>query len=119
MKKKFNYFKFVWVCGIFAFLLAILFMIIDYKINYEYLSDNYLYFYNCDGSVCSAYVDEDIGSDDLYSTYECGYEVCPRITKTLANSYVVLENAEEVILFDFKHDLVVSRDYDSYDLLGD
>ena len=49
-QKKINVYKIMWVSSIFLFLIVVLIMVMDYKINYEYLpeSNSKLYFYQCD-----------------------------------------------------------------------
>lgn len=94
-------------------------MIMDYKINYEYLTENYLYFYDCDGSVCTARVNDSIDKNSLYSTYSCGYEDCPMIKKVLGDSYVVLEKDNKEILYDFMDEKIISDSYDDYYVLSE
>ena len=45
-KSKVNIFKIIWISGVFLLLIVILLMIMDYKINYEYLTQKKIYFYN-------------------------------------------------------------------------
>lgn len=91
----------------------------DYKINYQYLTKNYLYFYNCEGSVCTSRVKDGIGKSDLFSTYICGYEECPVIKKVLDDSYVILEKDNQKILYNFKNEQVVSDSYEDYKVLNE
>ena len=69
-KLKINY-KFVWVSSIFLVLIVILIMVMDYKINYEYASDesSKMYFYKCDSDVCTMEVNDK--KKKIYSSYDC------------------------------------------------
>ena len=113
-KRKINIFRIIWVTGVFLLLITILLMVMDYKINYQYLEENYLYFYNCNNSVCTARVKDGITNSNLYSTYECGYEQCPTIKKVIEDSYVILEHENKNILYDFINDKIISDEYEEY-----
>ena len=118
-KKQINIFRVVWITGIFLLLIVILLMIMDYKINYQYLKKNYLYFYNCDGSVCSARVKDGISKDNLYSIYSCEYEECPNIKKVIDDSYVILNNNNQNILYNYSDEKIISDSYEDYKVLSD
>ena len=113
-KRKINIFRIIWVTGVFLLLITILLMVMDYKINYQYLEENYLYFYNCNNSVCTARVKDGITNSNLYSTYECGYEQCPTIKEVIEDSYVILEHENKNILYDFINDKIISDEYEEY-----
>jgi len=118
-KRKINIFRFIWVTGIFAMLIVILLMVIDYKVNYQYLEKNYLYFYDCEGSICTTYVDGGFNNEQLYSIYECGYEQCPSIKTVINEDYVVLNNDSINILYNIKDNKIISNSYDDYYLIND
>lgn len=118
-KSKVNIFKIIWISGVFLLLIVILLMIMDYKINYEYLTPKKIYFYNCNDSVCSTLVKDSVSKEDLYSIYECGYEICPTIKKAINNSYVVLNSEKLNILYDLKKGKIISDFYDDYQLIND
>ena len=53
--KKINIAKIIWISSIFIALIIILWMVMDYKINYEYSSPSQkLYFYECNNSLCTS-----------------------------------------------------------------
>lgn len=118
-RKNINIFKIIWITGIFLLLITILLMVMDYKINYEYLTENNLYFYNCNNSVCTAYVKDGISKSKLYSTYKCGYKTCPTIKKILGNSYAILSKDNINILYDFINNKMISNNYEDYILIND
>ena len=112
-KGKKNIYRIIWVSCIFLVLIVILVMIMDYKINYEYLEENNLYFYNCDGNLCTTEVKDN--SLDLYSVYECRYEECPKFTSIINENYVLLrDNDNSYELYNYKDGNVISAGYDSY-----
>lgn len=116
MKNKFkglNIYKGIWVSCIFLFLIVVLVMIMDYKINYEYLEEKVLYFYNCDGEICTTEVEA--SGLDLYSKYECRYDLCPKYEKVINNDYVLLSDEDgNYELYNYKSGEIVSAGYDSY-----
>jgi len=117
-KNKINIFKIIWVSGIFLLLITTLLMIMDYKINYEHLTKKNLYFYNCNNSICTSQTKNGI-QEEIYSTYECGYESCPKINKVLKESYVILNKDNKNILYDFMNNKIISKEYEDYDIIND
>ena len=87
--KKINIPRVIWISAIFLILILILLLVMNYKINYEYLSYDYLYFYECDGNLCISQVQDN--SKLIYNKYSCGYEECPKYIKNLNDDYVILE----------------------------
>ena len=118
-KRKINIPRIIWVTGLFALLIVILLMIIDYKVNYEYLEKKFLYFYDCSGSVCTSQVNSGFSKDILYSTYECDYEVCPELKKVLNDDYVMLQKDKKNILYDYKNNKIISDSYENYYPIND
>ena len=50
----------------------------NYKINYEYLIHNHLYFYECeDNNLCVSEVKDN--NKLIFSIIDCGYETCPQV----------------------------------------
>lgn len=116
--KNTNIYRLIWISCIFLVLIVILVMVMDYKINYEYLEENKLYFYNCDESVCATEVeDNDL---ELYSTYECRYEVCPKFSNIVNEDYVLLsENDSTYELYNYKTGITISAGYEDYEFIND
>lgn len=115
--KKINIPRIIWVSSIFIVLIIILMLIINYKINYQYLSYNYLYFYECDSNLCVSEAKD--SSSLIYSKYECGYESCPKYKKILHDNYVILEKDNKYILYNYRSAVVVSDTYEDYELIND
>lgn len=110
--KKSNIARLVWVTSIFLELFVILVMVVDYKVHYQYLTIHKLYFYECTGTLCVTEVKDD--EHLLYSAYECGYEDCPTYKKEIGDTYVLLTEGNDCILYDYRTGTVISRDYDDY-----
>lgn len=114
--KKINFAKLVWVSSIFIILIILLYLVMDYKINYEYLVHNYLYFYECDTNLCVSQVKE---KDKLvFSKFDCGYEECPQYLKKIGDNHLILKKGDKHILYDYRKSKVVSDEYNDYELLN-
>lgn len=116
--KKFNCARFVWIVALFFALIVILVAVIDYKIHFQYLSKNMIYFYECRGNLCVTEVIDD--QNLLYSKYECGYEECPVFKAELGDCYAILNKSDvnNNILFNYRTGVVVSFGYDDYKILN-
>ena len=108
--------KIIWITAIFLELIIILIMVIDYKINYQYLQKNKLYFYDCDGTLCVTEVEDN--SHLLYSIYECGEKSCPIYKSELNDSYVILNNKDNNILYNYRNNKIISQEYQDYKFLN-
>ena len=115
--KKVNVPRIVWVVCLFLLLITILIMVMDYKINFQYLVSNKLYFYECSGDLCVTEVEDD--SLLLYSKYKCGEEDCPIYKSNINDKYALLEDGKLSILYDYRDGKVISREYDSYEFIND
>lgn len=114
--KKQNIARKVWIISIFLELIIILVMIIDYKVHYQYLSKNKLYFYECSGILCVTEVENN--AHLLYSTYDCSYDTCPTYKKELDDTYVLLEENNNCLLYNYRTGEMISKDYDDYQFLN-
>lgn len=114
--KKINFPRIIWISSIFIILIIILILIINYKINYEYLSNNNLYFYECDGNICVSVVKDN--SKLIYSKYECGYEICPNYLKNIKDDYVLLEKDNIYTLYNFRTSTIISTNYQNYEFIN-
>ena len=116
-KLKINY-KVVWVSSIFLVLIVILIMVMDYKINYEYASDesSKMYFYKCDSDVCTMEVNDK--KKKIYSSYDCWYGVCPVYKGVVYDGYVLLEENSSYTLFNYKTGTKVTSGYDEYKFIS-
>lgn len=115
-KKKINVAKMVWIGALFLLLVVILIMVMDYKINHQLKKHNKLYFYECDGKLCVTEVEDD--DKLMYSYYDCEYEVCPVYMRDIGDSYSILEKDNQVILYDYRKGIVISSNYNDYQVLN-
>lgn len=115
--KKNNIPRFIWVSSIFVILFIILYLVVTYKINYEYLTHRYLYFYECNSTLCVSQVEE---NDKLvYSKYDCGYDRCPEYLKQLGDTnYVVLLSDDKYLLYDYREKKIINDKYDDYNIFN-
>ncbi|MEE3342950.1 MAG: hypothetical protein VZS44_02550 [Bacilli bacterium] len=115
MKKKINIARISWVTSIFLILILILHLVITYKVNYEYYNDvnQKLYFYDCDGSLCTSTTKDK--NKTSYSYYDCWYSKCPKYKKIIYDDYVLLEeDKKSFVLFNYKSGTTISSNYSEY-----
>ena len=117
--KKHNFGRILWVTSLFLLLIEILFMVMDYKINYQYLTKNELYFYECEGNLCVSEVQEK--KNLVYSKYDCGEKECPFYKKSIDNNYVVLEyrDSNKTLLFNYRTGKMISNSYEDYTVIDE
>ena len=111
-------YRIIWISSIFLALLVTLIMIMDYKINYEYASDesSKMYFYKCDSDVCTMEVNNK--KKKIYSSYDCLYGVCPTYKGVIYDDYVLLAENYGYTLFNYKTGTKVASDYDEYKFIN-
>ena len=108
--------RLTWIISLFLILIIILILIMHYKINYEYLNCNYLYFYECDNNLCMSSVKDN--SKLIYSEYKCGYDACPSYIKKVKDDYVLLEKDKEYILYNYRTSSIISSNYEDYEFIN-
>ena len=116
--KRHNFGRILWVISLFLLLIEILLMVMDYKINYQYLTKNELYFYECEGNLCVSEAQEK--KNLVYSKYNCGKKECPFYKRSIDNSYVILEynNSNKTLLFNYRTGKMVSNSYEDYTIIN-
>lgn len=114
--KKINFAKIIWISSIFLILIIILVAVIVYKIHFQYKIKNQLYFYDCNGTLCVTEVENE--AHLLYSKYDCGYDQCPVFRSELSDTYVILDNEYNDILFNYRINKIISSNYEDYYLLN-
>ncbi len=116
--KRHNFGRILWVTSLFLLLIEILLMVMDYKINYQYLTKNELYFYECEGNLCVSEAQEK--KNLVYSKYNCGKKECPFYKRSIDNSYVILEynNSNKTLLFNYRTGKMVSNSYEDYTIIN-
>lgn len=108
--KDLNLWHLLWLLGVYAILIVILVMIIEYKVKWEHRDLNtYLYFYNCSNNVCTT----TIPVHDYYSSIKCDSHECPYI-KEKENNLVILTLHDKDYVYDYYEGQKVNDKYDSY-----
>ena len=111
--KKINWWKLVWVLGIYIILGLILYLVIEYKVKWESLDTNkYLYFYDCDNKLCTSTTK--VGS--YYSRYT--YKKDSPYIVNYDDDTVIINDNGKYLVYDYKNDKVVSDSYDWYEYLS-
>lgn len=113
--KKDNMWHILWIVGIFAILVLILYLVVQYKVKWQGRDLNdYVYFYNCSNNLCTT--TENV--DDYYSSIRCSDNSCPYITEK-KNNYVIVNNNGVEYVFDYFHGKVINDIYRSYKFADD
>ena len=110
--KKINWWKLVWVLGVYIILGLILYLVIEYKVKWESLDTNkYLYFYDCESNLCTSTTK--VGS--YYSRYIYKKD-SPYIISYDDETAIINDNGKYLV-YDYKNDKVISKSYDWYKYL--
>ncbi len=108
--KKTNIWKIIWLVGVYVILLFILYLVIIYKVKWEDKDLNrYLYFYNCNGNLCTA----DTRVNKYYSSVVCPNRECPYV-KEVRGDLVILSNTDKEYLYNYRDNKVISDKYKTY-----
>ena len=108
--KKNNIWRIIWLVGVYVILLFILYLVVLYKVKWEYRDLNkYLYFYNCSGNLCTT----DNTIKPYYASILCPDKICPYI-KEEKNNLVILTSGEKDYIYSYKDNKVVNDKYNTY-----
>ena len=108
--KKNNLWHIIWVVGIYAVLVFILYLVILYKVKWEDKDLNkYLYIYECGNNICTT----DNKVPDYLTSIICENKNCPYI-KDVKNNILILKNNEKEYLYDLKEKKVLNDKYKEY-----
>lgn len=111
-----NLWRIIWIVGIYALLVSILYLVIVYKVKWENKDLNkYLYFYNCSNSLCST---SDKLQGSYYSKILCDNDVCPYI-ENINNNLLILKNNDKSFIYDYLDEKIISNNYLQYKYLND
>lgn len=114
--KKNNLWRIIWIVGIYAILLTILYLVIIYKVKWENKDLNtYLYFYNCSDKLCTSVTEQ----NDYYSKILCENNTCPYITQILKDNKIILSNKTTKWIYDYKEDKIINKEYIDYKYIND
>lgn len=113
--KKNNLWRVIWIVGIYAVLVLILYLVIMYKVKWEDRDlHRYLYFYNCNDSLCTS----DVAQNKYYSRVLCEDDVCPYIS-SINDNLVILNKKDKSWIYDYANEKVLNDKYSSYEYLKD
>ena len=116
MKKiNINIWQVVWIGGIFAILLVILHLVVQYKVKWEDRDlDSYLFFYNCNNNLCTT----NNKIDGYYSYIKCNGTECPYI-KEIKDNLVILSTNDKEYVYDYENDNIINDTYKTYSFTDD
>lgn len=106
--------KYVWLIGIYANLFIILYLVVLYKVQWEYKDLNtYLYFYDCDRELCTS----NVSVDNYYNKILCNEGKCPYIDTIIGNNVILRDNGKSFI-YDYTKGNIVNNLYSDYRYIG-
>ena len=112
--KKTNIWHIVWIISIYAVLMTILYLVVEYKVKWEDKDlSTYLYFYKCSNNLCTT--DNNIAN--YYSRVKCNQKKCPHITEK-NNNYVILSNNEKEYVYDYIEGKTINNTYNRYSFIN-
>lgn len=115
MKKKNNLFRIIWIVGVYAILITILYLVVIYKVQWENKDLNdYLYFYDCNNYLCTSIIKQ----DEYISKIKCDSNDCPYI-KEKNSDIVILSNNKKTWMYNYQMDKIVSDGYVDYKYIVD
>lgn len=107
--------RIIWVIGIYAILSVILYLVILYKVEWEDKDLNtYLYFYDCNRSLCTSTTKP----NNYYSKLECENESCPYITNIINDSTIIIRNEEYSWIYNYIDGNTINNTYKEYRYIG-
>jgi len=110
VKNKNNLWHLIWVIGMYAVLVAVFLLVIEYKVKWQNKDLNtYLYFYNCSGSLCTT--NNEV--TNYYSRTKCEKKICPYIKEKYGNYVILATNSKEYI-FDYINEKIINESYSKY-----
>jgi len=108
--KKNKIWKIIWIVGIYLILATILYLVVLYKVKWEYKDLNtYLYFYECENNLCSS----EVIQSSYYSKIKCENDVCPFINNIIGEN-VILEKDNNMCIYDYVSGNVINDKYKEY-----
>ena len=110
-----NLWRIIWVVGIYAVLVLILFLVIRYKVRWEDQDSNkYLYIYDCGETICST----ETKVDTYIASIVCEDKVCPYIKEVSGNN-IILTGKEKGYIFNLMSKKIINDNYLDYFFTSD
>ena len=102
--------RIVWIVGIYAVLALILYLVIIYKVQWEYKDLNtYLYLYDCGHKLCTSTTVQ----EDYYNKILCEDDICPYI-ENIIGSNLILKKNDSSWIYNYISGDIVSNNYTDY-----
>lgn len=106
-----NIWKIVWVIGVYATLVLVLYLVVLYKVKWEDLDLNkYLYFYKCSNELCTT---SEKGNIKYINSIKCDNNICPIITE-INDNYVILNREGKSYIYDYTDNKIINNAYLDY-----
>ena len=107
--------RIIWIIGIYALLLTVLYLVVLYKVKWEHKDFNtYLYFYDCGRELCTSTNVQ----DDYYNKVLCENNLCPYID-TIIGDNLILKNGDSAWIYNYIKGDIVNNKYNDYRYIGD
>lgn len=114
--KKNKLWHLIWIIGIYASLLVILYLVVQYKVKWEDKDlSKYLYFYNCGNQFCTT--DNKSLTNNYYSKIKCEKNNCPYIAD-INNNFVILVSDDSEFVYNYKTGKIVNEYYSKYSFVN-
>ena len=108
--KKSNLWHIIWIVGVYFVLIAVLYLVINYKVKWENKDlSKYLYFYKCSNELCTT----EIPVKEYISLFKCEDDICPYI-KERENDILILANNDKEYIYDYRNGRIISDKYKNY-----
>ena len=105
----------IWIVGIYAILVCMLYLVVLYKVKWEHKDLNtYLYFYNCNDNLCTS----TSAMDDYYNRILCEDDICPYIDMILDRD-IILKRENKSWIYNYVDGKIINNDYSYYRYIGD
>lgn len=106
--------KIIWISGIYAILLVILYLVVLYKVEWESKDLNtYLYFYDCNHHLCTSTTNQ----ENYYSKIICEDNNCPYID-TIIDNNLILKKDNTSWIYNYHTNEIINNKYQNYRYIG-
>ena len=107
--------KIIWMIGVYAILLIILYLVVLYKVKWEHRDLNtYLYFYDCGRELCSS--NNEVSN--YYSKVLCENDQCPYIDNIIDDILILNTIDNKSWLYNYIDGVDVNNEYVNYRYIG-
>jgi len=112
--KSSNLWRIIWIVGIYLLLGIILYLVILYKVQWEYKDlKSYLYLYDCGRYLCTSTTPQ----NNYYSKILCEDDVCPYVVD-INDGNLVLKKDNKSWIYNYYSDQIIDDKYVQYRYIG-